>query len=172
MGIGEKLRRVTRAAPGPKAHVSPSRPDRGDPYREATAVAAYTYLLRIASSGLLEQLHAEAFALLSEDQRQRLFLRLRHDFPDTEVPVSTEPEHLATAAVAAEALDRGYLLRALRRPGQGVTEGHAVANSARASGASLFAGLTPARARSTLVQAMRFGPAFRSPSAATPVAPQ
>ena len=94
--------------------------------QQAMDVARYTYLLRVASSDVLRQAHREAFATLSPEQLEALFLRLDHDLPIALRPPTAEPADLAQAAFSAELLDHGQLVRVLRRPGQGVTEGHAV----------------------------------------------
>jgi hypothetical protein len=102
-------------------------------------VARYTYLLRVAPSDVLRAAHREAFATLSPDQRQALFLRLVHDLPPALRPPSAEPADLAQAAFAAELLDHGHLVRVLRRPGQGVTEGHGVGTGGTQDSALLYA---------------------------------
>ncbi len=103
-------------------------------------LARYTYLLRVATPDLLQQVHREAFADLTGEQRERVFLRLCHDLPEGQRPTSTEPAELARAAVAAHDGDHGYLVRMLRRPGQGVTEGHFVPAGGDRPGGLLFAG--------------------------------
>jgi hypothetical protein len=108
---------------------------------EALALARYKYLLRVAQPEVLEQIHRESFATLLPGQRERLFLRLRHDLCDGQRPASSEPPELAHAAVAAHEEDPGYLVRLLRRPGQGISEGHTVpAQSKGAPEDLLFAG--------------------------------
>lgn len=107
---------------------------------EAWELARYKYLLRVASPDAVEQLHREAFAVLALEQRERLFLRLRHDLSEGQRPASSEPAELARAAVAAHEGDHGYLIRLLRRPGQGVSEGHTVPEQQAGSGGLLFAG--------------------------------
>lgn len=106
---------------------------------QAMDVARYSYLLRVASSDALRQAHREAFATLSPEQSEALFLRLDHDLPDGLRPPTADPADLAQAAFSAELLDHGHLVRILRRPGQGVTEGHAVATGAPEGGATLYA---------------------------------
>jgi hypothetical protein len=104
---------------------------------EAMDVARYTFLLRVASSDALRQAHREAFTMLSSEQSEALFLRLAHDLPDRLRPPTAEPADLAQAAFSAELLDHGQLVRILRRPRQGVTEGHA-AGSSDAQGPTLL----------------------------------
>jgi len=126
MGIRDRLGR-----PRPDKHEDAS----GGP---AMDMARYTYLLRVAPSDALRDAHREAFAALSPDQRQSLFLRLEHDLPPALRPPTADPADLAQAAFAAELLNHGHLVRVLRRPGQGVTEGHAFATG-DAQGALLYA---------------------------------
>jgi hypothetical protein len=128
MGIGDRLSKVR-----PRKH--------GDDASDGQAldVARYAFLLRVASSDALRQAHREAFATLSSEQSEALFLRLDHDLPDGLRPPTAEPADLAQAAFSAELLDHGHLVRILRRPGQGVTEGHAVGSGAAEGGALLYA---------------------------------
>ena len=110
------------------------------PGQEAVQLARYRYLLRVATPDLVEHIHVEAFADLSMEQRDRVFLRLGHDLPEGQRPADSEPAELARAAVAAHHDDHGYLVRMLRRPGQGVSEGHAAPAGPNRPGDSLFAG--------------------------------
>ncbi|XGX80948.1 hypothetical protein LQK93_03797 [Terrabacter sp. BE26] len=149
MGIRDELGRLTRK--GDKAgHGHASRQHPPTEVEQARDVARYRYLLRVASHERLEQAHQEAFTALEPGQRERLFLRLCHDLPEEDRPSSSSPAELAHAAVVAQQTDRGYLLRMLRRPGQGVTEGHGI-NTPSESGDSLFAGsvLAPVAATAT-----------------------
>ena len=139
MSIRDRLARVTGKASGEgSSRLAPNSPDAsGD---EAWEAARYKYLLRVAQPEVVEQVHREAFAALLLEQRERLFLRLRHDLPEAQRPASSEPAELAHAAVAAHQGDHGYLVRLLRRPGQGVSEGHTVPEQADRPGGLLFAG--------------------------------
>jgi hypothetical protein len=101
---------------------------------------------------LLEQVHGEAFAELPLELRERLFLRLRHDLSEGQGPASVDPTDLARAAVAAQGDDHGYLVRMLRRPGQGVTEGHFVSDGSDRSGGLLFAGSVLGRVAAMVVR--------------------
>ncbi|WP_374969250.1 hypothetical protein [Terrabacter sp. BE26] len=123
---------------------------------QARDAARYKYLLRVASRERLEQAHQEAFTALPPEQRERLFLRLCHDLPEEDRPISSSAAELAHAAVVAQETDRGYLVRMLRRPDHGVTEGHGARDPSPASGDSLFAGsvLAPVAATATQSTAM------------------
>jgi len=135
MGIRGELGRLV--GKGSKAgHTGESTHRQVPEAEQARDLARYKYLLRVASSEGLEQAHQAAFADLLPEQRERLFLRLCHDLPEEDRPISSSPAELAHAAVVAQEADHGYLVRMLRRPGHGVTESHSVAPSA---GHSLFA---------------------------------
>jgi hypothetical protein len=139
MGIRDSLRRLTRkftthAGSGDPTHRQAAAA------QEAVQLAQYRYLLRVASPELLEHIHVEAFAGLTPEQRERVFLRLGHNLPEGQQPANSEPAELARASVAAHQDDHGYLVRMLRRPGQGVSEGHAVPAGPDGPGDSLFAG--------------------------------
>jgi hypothetical protein len=121
MGIRERLARLSGKEP---ADSEGSTRPRVASAQEALQLAQYTYLLRVAGPEVLEQVHREAFADLSMEQCERMFLRLRQDLPDGRRPESSEPAELARSAVAAHADDHRYLMRMLRRPGPADTDGH------------------------------------------------
>ena len=73
------------------------------------ALARYRYLLRTAPPEQIEQAHAEAYAQLSEQQRQKLLAQLSHDLPPGEAPRTDRPDELARAATRAELRNPGYL---------------------------------------------------------------
>lgn len=139
MSIRDRVARLTgKATTQGSSRKSANPPDAsGD---EAWELARYNFLLRVARPEVVEQVHREAFAALVLEQRERLFLRLRHDLSEAQRPESTDPAELARAAVAANQGDHGYLVRLLRRPGQGVSEGHTVPEQADGTGGLLFAG--------------------------------
>ena len=139
MTIRDRLARMTgKATPEGGSPKSADPPDAsGD---EAWELARYKFLLRVAQPEVVEQVHREAFAALVLEQRDRLFLRLRHDLSEAQRPESSDPAELARAAVAAHQGDHGYLVRLLRRPGQGVSEGHTVPVQSDGTGGLLFAG--------------------------------
>jgi hypothetical protein len=139
MGIRDRLRDLTKRATQHRS--KPESVQRhGTGTEQALNLARYRYLLRVASPTLLEQLHHEAFAALDAEQRERLFLRLRHDLIDDQRPASSQPGDLALAAGAAQQGDHGYLVRMLRRPQQGVTEGHSMPETGSHPDVSLFTG--------------------------------
>jgi hypothetical protein len=138
MGLRDEVGRlIGKSAKGDHGHDSTHH--QTPEAERARDVARYRYLLRVASAERLEQAHSEAFRALPREQRERLFLRLCHDLPEEDRPISSSPAELAHAAVVAQEADPGYLVRMLRRPGYGVTEGHFVPSEAHRSGGLLFA---------------------------------
>jgi hypothetical protein len=71
------------------------------------AIERYRYLLRTAPPETIEQVHAEAFARLSDAQRALIYEELSKGAGTGERPLSSEPATLARAATRAE----------MRRPG-------------------------------------------------------
>lgn len=102
-------------APQPPAHPVPGgglRPAAGDDER---AVARYRYLLRTAPPEALEQVHAEAFARLTPEQRSQVLAELSRDLPAGERPPGADPQSLARSATRAELRQPGYLEHAFSR---------------------------------------------------------
>lgn len=79
------------------------------------AVARYKYLLRTASPDQLEQIHAEAFAQLTPDQRRQVLAELSRDLPEGERAASDSPADLARVATRAEMRSPGTLENAFSR---------------------------------------------------------
>jgi len=94
-----------RAAPGPA----------GD--ADEIALERYRYLLRTAPPETIEQVHAEAFAQLTQAQRARLLQELSAAAPSGETPADASPGALARAATRAELRAPGMLEQALAGPG-------------------------------------------------------
>ena len=101
------------------------------------AIARYRYLLKTAPPEAIEQAHAEAFARLSPEQRQRLLQELASDMPDTErnaaYRAGEAPGALARVATRAELRAPGTMERAWNRmgsmPGAGMGFGGLFAGS-------------------------------------------
>ncbi len=95
------------------------------------AIARYRYLLRTASPEQLEEVHAEAFAQLTPEQRSRLLQELSTSLPPGEQVRSDEPRDLARAATRAEMRRPGYLQDTLGRAsfGGGVGMGGTIMGS-------------------------------------------
>jgi hypothetical protein len=81
------------------------------------AIARYRYLLRTAPPESIEQAHAEAFAQLSPEQRQRLLHAFAADMPEAEraaaLRVQASPGYLARAATRAELRQPGAIERTI-----------------------------------------------------------
>ncbi|MGV1008946.1 MAG: hypothetical protein ACOYBY_10120 [Dermatophilaceae bacterium] len=84
------------------------------------AIARYRYLLRTAPPERIEQLHADAFARLSPQQRQAVLAELTRTLPAEEAPRADEPQAMARAATRAELAHPGYLQNAFGRTGIGL----------------------------------------------------
>ena len=137
MGIRSRLGRTAKDGAARDDSAGQERRAAG---QEALDVARYKYVLRVASAQLLAQVHREAFAALPVERLGPVYLRMCHDLPEEDRPTSVAPAELARAAVAAQDKDHGYMLRALRRPGQGVSEGHSMPGTGGRSDVPLFAG--------------------------------
>ncbi|TFD26155.1 hypothetical protein [Cryobacterium cryoconiti] len=83
------------------------------------AVERYQYLLRTAPPETIEQVHAEAFSKLTDEQRDLLFRQLSENTEASERPANAEPATLAQAATRAELRQPGTLTRAFGNQGQG-----------------------------------------------------
>lgn len=94
------------------------------------AIERYRYLLRTAPPETIEQVHAEAFAKLTEPQRQQVLAELSAGLPPAEQPRSTDPQSMARAATRAEYQNPGFMERTLGpRQGGGPSFGSMVGSS-------------------------------------------
>jgi hypothetical protein len=75
------------------------------------AVERYRYLLRTAPPATIEQVHAEAFATLTDAQRALIYEELSKGAGTGERPLSSEPATLARAATRAEMRTPGAMER-------------------------------------------------------------
>ncbi|HAN25300.1 MAG: cation-transporting ATPase [Microbacterium sp.] len=97
------------------------------PGRDATAassadrqaIARYDYLMQTADPQHIEQIHRDAFARLTPDQRGVIERRMRTELPVREQPRSSSPGDLARAAGRAEAQRPGRMRGILARAGGG-----------------------------------------------------
>lgn len=97
---------------------------------DEVAIERYRYLLRTAPPETIEQVHAEAFAKLSEEQRRQVLADVSAELPPFEQPQSTDPQQLARAATRAEYMNPGFMERTLgARGGQGPGFGSMVGSS-------------------------------------------
>lgn len=81
------------------------------------AVERYQYLLRTAPPETIEQVHTEAFAKLTPEQRDLLFEQLKRNPIEGERPVDNEPGTLARAATRSEMQSPGFMQRAFSNQG-------------------------------------------------------
>jgi hypothetical protein len=106
MGFLDRLFGTEQAQAAP-----PRRAPRTD---DELAIERYRYLLRTAPPETLEQVHAEAFAKLSDEQRVLIYEELSHGAGTGERPLSSEPATLARAATRAEIRNPGTLERSFQ----------------------------------------------------------
>ena len=91
------------------------------------AVERYRYLLRTAPPETIEQVHTEAFAKLTDEQRELLFQELSTGAPDGEAPRDSSARSLASSATRQELRNPGTMERSLA--GNGMGFGSMVASS-------------------------------------------
>jgi hypothetical protein len=77
------------------------------------AVERYRYLLRTAPPETIEQVHEEAFAKLTPEQRRMLFTQLQADAPAGDAPQADDAHSLAVAATRSEMRQPGTMVKAL-----------------------------------------------------------
>jgi len=77
------------------------------------AVERYRYLLRTAPPETIEQVHEEAFAKLTPEQRRMLFTQLQADAPAGDAPQADDAHSLAVAATRSEMRQPGTMVQAL-----------------------------------------------------------
>ena len=107
----------------PEQQAPPARPRSTD----EIAVERYRYLLRTAPPETLEQVHTEAFAKLTDDQRALVFQELSQS---GEQPRGTDAASLAQAATRSELRQPGTLERSFQgNGGQGMGFGSMVGSS-------------------------------------------
>ena len=82
-------------------------------------IERYRYLLRTAPPETIEQVHAEAFAKLTPEQRQRVFQELSSNAPAGEAPTSDDPRALAQSATRSELRQPGTMERSFAGPSFG-----------------------------------------------------
>lgn len=83
------------------------------------AVERYRYLLRTAPPETIEQVHAEAFAKLTPEQRQQVYRSLAEQAPPGERVDGDDPQALARAATRQEVRQPGSMERAFSGGGAG-----------------------------------------------------
>ncbi|OII22259.1 hypothetical protein [Curtobacterium sp. MCBA15_013] len=83
------------------------------------AVERYRYLLRTAPPERIEEVHAEAFAKLTDEQRRMVYDEFTRSAPDGEAPRGDDPRSLAQAATRSEIRQPGFMERSLGGVGNG-----------------------------------------------------
>jgi hypothetical protein len=86
------------------------------------AVDRYRYLLRTAPPDAVEEVHAEAFAKLTPQQRNLVFEELSQNAAASDRPASDDPRTLARSATRSELRQPGFLERTLG-PGSAASRG-------------------------------------------------
>lgn len=99
--------------PEPEPRRAPARSD------DERAVERYRYLLQTAPPETIEQVHAEAFAKLSPEQRRLVYDELARTAPAGEAPADDQPATLARAATRSELRQPGTMERSLAGPSFG-----------------------------------------------------
>lgn len=101
----------------------------GDP--DGRTLERYQFVVRTAPPATIEQVHAEAFARLDDDQRALIYEELSKGAGTGERPLSSEPATLARSAVRAQARIPGSLERVVSAGGpalHGAVAGYVVAS--------------------------------------------
>ena len=101
----------------PEQDAAPVATRRRPPTEDERAVERYRYLLRTAPPETIEQVHAEAFSRLNEQQRALVYEELSKGSGTGERPLSSEPATLARAATRKEMREPGSLERTLSGSG-------------------------------------------------------
>ncbi|WIB12093.1 hypothetical protein [Curtobacterium sp. MCPF17_052] len=83
------------------------------------AVERYRYLLRTAPPERIEEVHAEAFATLTPEQRRMVYDEFTRTAPAGEAPRGDDPRSLAQSATRSELRQPGYMERSLGGIGGG-----------------------------------------------------
>lgn len=157
MGLFDKLKeRLAPSAPA-QGHRTPGygAPHGGGAQRpgsaagkdpDEVAVERYRYMLRTAPPETIEQAHAEAFAKLTPEQRQKVLADVSAELPPSERAASDDPRSLARMATRAEMRNPGTMERALGGRGGGMGMGGMIAGSLLAGVAGAFIGTAVADA--------------------------
>lgn len=93
---------------------------RGARSEDEAAVDRYRYLLRTAPPDAVEEVHAEAFARLTPQQRRLVFEDLSKNASPADRPASDDPRTLARSATRSEMRQPGFMERTLGSGGGGV----------------------------------------------------
>jgi hypothetical protein len=155
MGLFDKLKeRLAPSAPQGQGYGTPApygvrpgtaapAPGAGAKDPDEAAIERYRYMLRTAPPETVEQAHAEAFAKLTPEQRNKVLADLSAEVPPSERTSSDDPRSLARMATRAEMRQPGTMERALgggRGMGGGMGMGGMIAGTLLASVAGAFIG--------------------------------
>lgn len=127
---------------------------------DRAAIARYDYLLRTADPDRIEQMHQEAFARLTPEQRAHVRARMDADLAPHERPRSDAPADLARAAARTEAARPGRLSQVLARAGRGGLVGAGVLGAGGLLAAVAGGAVVSAVAGPLLAQAGELGVDF------------
>lgn len=89
------------------------------PTEDERAVERYRYLLRTAPPERIEEVHAEAFAKLTDEQRRMVYDEFTRTAPPGEAPRGDDPRSLAQSATRSEIRQPGFMERSLGGVGGG-----------------------------------------------------
>jgi hypothetical protein len=145
MGLFDKLKErfAPSAPPQTSAPQGPGsrRPGGAAKDPDEAAVERYRYMLRTAPPETIEQAHAEAFAKLTPEQRQKVLADVSAELPPSERATSDDPRSLARMATRAEMRNPGTMERTLGGGrGGGMGMGGMIAGTLLASVAGAFIG--------------------------------
>jgi hypothetical protein len=148
MGLLDKLRErlAGPAGQGSRDYGAPAPQARPPQDPDEAAIERYRYMLRTAPPETVEQAHAEAFAKLTPEQRQKVLADLSSEVPESERATSTDPQAMARMATRAEMRQPGTMERTLgggaggRGMGGGMGMGGMIAGTLLASVAGAFIG--------------------------------
>jgi hypothetical protein len=115
----QRSRPAERPAQRPAERPQDARPGASASEADRQAIARYDYLLQTAEPQQIEQVHQEAFARLTPEQRAQIEARMREELPPHEQPRSSDAPDLARAATRAEMGKPGMLKGLLARVGGG-----------------------------------------------------
>jgi hypothetical protein len=127
---------------GAQGHGAPPPQAQGPQDPDQAAIERYRYMLRTAPPETVEQAHAEAFAKLTPEQRQKVLADVGSAVPESERATSTDPQAMARMATRAEMRQPGTMERALGggAGGRGMGMGGMIAGTLLASVAGAFIG--------------------------------
>jgi hypothetical protein len=106
---------------------------------DRVALGKYDYLLRTAEPEQLEQVHRDAFARLTPQQRELVQARLTEELPAHEQPRSGSTDDLARAATRGETVHPGLMQRVFGGHGRPGAGGGTASGARQGSRAGTFA---------------------------------